>query len=58
MNSRNLILGVEIDDLRGKIEEISLMGSGETWGKDRSTQDNKSMDQNQARKQRGKAPKS
>ena len=37
MNSRNLILGAEIDDFGGKITEISWMESGETWGKDRST---------------------
>ena len=39
MNSRNSILGAEIDDFKGKIAEISWMESGETWGKARSTQD-------------------
>ena len=37
MNSRNSILGAEIDDFGGKIAEISLMESGENWGKARST---------------------
>ena len=37
MNSRNSILGAEIDDFGGKIGEISWMESGENWGKARST---------------------
>ena len=37
MNSRNSILGAEIDDFGGKIGEISWMESGETWGYARST---------------------
>ena len=37
MNSRNSILGAEIDDFGGKIAEISWMESGENWGKARST---------------------
>ena len=37
MNSRNSILGVEMDDFGGKIGEISCMESGENWGKARST---------------------
>jgi len=37
MNSRNSILGAEIDDFGGKIGEISWMESGEKWGKARST---------------------
>ena len=32
MNSRNSILGAEIDDFGDKIGEISWMESGETWG--------------------------
>ena len=37
MNSRNSILGAEIDDFGGKIAEISWMETGENWGKARST---------------------
>ena len=37
MNSRNSILGAEIDDFGDKIGEISWMESGEKWGKVRST---------------------
>ena len=37
MNSRNSILGVEIEDFGGKIVEISWMEDGETWGDARST---------------------
>ena len=37
MNSRNSILGAEIDDFGGKIAEISWMEIGETWGDARST---------------------
>ena len=36
MNSRNSILGAEIDDFGGKIAEISWMESRENWGKARS----------------------
>ena len=39
MNSRNSILGAEIDDFAAKIAEILWMESGENWGKSRSTQD-------------------